>query len=38
MVYEYPEYPQLFPPFEPQVSALDLLLNTGPEAGRFIWG
>lgn len=38
MDYEYPEYPQLFPPFEPQLSALDLLLNTGPEAGRFIWG
>ncbi len=38
MVYDYPEYPQLFPPYEPQVSALDLLLNTGPQAGRFIWG
>ncbi len=38
MAYEYTEYPQLFPPFDPQLSALDLLLNTGPEAGRFIWG
>ncbi len=38
MAYDYPEYPQLFPPFDPQLSALDLLLNTGPEAGKFIWG
>lgn len=38
MVYDYPEYPQLFPPFDPQLSALDLLLNTGPEGGKFIWG
>jgi WbqC-like protein family len=37
MVYDYPEYPQLFPPFDPQVSVLDLLLNVGPEAGRLIW-
>lgn len=34
----YPEYPQLFPPFEHAVSILDLLLNTGPEAPRYIWG
>ncbi len=38
MIYDYPDYPQLFPPFDPQLSALDLLLNTGPEAGKFIWG
>ena len=38
MTYDYPDYPQLFPPFDPQLSALDLLLNTGPEAGKFIWG
>ncbi len=38
MIYDYPAYPQLFPPFDPQLSALDLLLNTGPEAGKFIWG
>lgn len=28
----YPEYPQLYPPFEHSVSMMDLLLNTGPEA------
>jgi hypothetical protein len=38
MRYEYPEYPQLHGAFEPQVSVLDLLLNTGPDAGRHIWG
>lgn len=32
MVYDYTEYPQLYPPYEPQVSILDLLLMTGPEA------
>lgn len=34
----YPEYPQRFPPFEPSVSVLDLLFNTGPDAPWFIWG
>jgi hypothetical protein len=34
----YPEYPQLFPPFEHAVSILDLLLNVGPEAPHYIWG
>ncbi len=38
MSYDYPEYPQLFPPFDPQLSVLDLLLNVGPDAGRYIWG
>jgi hypothetical protein len=28
----YPEYPQLFPPFDHAVSVLDLLFNTGPSA------
>lgn len=28
----YPEYPQLHPPFEHQVSILDMLFNTGAEA------
>ena len=28
----YPEYPQLYPPFEHQVTVLDLLFNAGPEA------
>jgi len=30
--YDYPEYPQLYPPFDGQVSILDLLFMTGPEA------
>lgn len=34
----YPEYPQLFPPFEHAVSILDLLINCGPEAPYHIWG
>lgn len=37
MVYEYPEYEQLFPPYDPQVSILDLLFMTGPEASSYIW-
>jgi WbqC-like protein family len=32
----YPEYPQLYPPFEHHVSVLDLLLNTGPEARSYL--
>lgn len=35
MVYDYPEYPQLYPPFDPQVSILDLLFMTGPEARHY---
>lgn len=38
MQYDYPEYPQLYPPFDPQVSILDLLFMTGPEAPRYISG
>lgn len=38
MHYHYPEYEQLYPPFEPSVSILDLLFMTGPEAPKFIWG
>jgi len=34
----YPEYPQLFPPFEHGLSILDLLLNCGPSAPDYIWG
>jgi hypothetical protein len=34
--YNYPEYPQLHPPFDPQVSILDLLFMTGPEALSYI--
>ena len=32
----YPEYPQLFPPFEHAVSVIDLLLNEGPNAWRYM--
>jgi WbqC-like protein family len=39
MSYEgYPEYPQLNGPFEHGVSALDLLLNLGEEAPRYMLG
>ena len=38
MTYEYPIYPQLYPPFDPQVSILDLLFMTGPDAAKHIWG
>jgi hypothetical protein len=38
MRYEYPEYEQLHPPYEPRVSILDLLFMKGPDAGDFIWG
>lgn len=31
----YPEYPQLFPPFEHGVSILDLILNKGKDAKNF---
>jgi len=36
MVYDYPEYRQLYPPFEPQVSVVDLLFMQGPDALKFI--
>lgn len=32
MSYDYPEYPQLYPPFDPNLSILDLLFMTGPNA------
>ena len=32
----YPEYPQLHPPFEHGVSVLDLLFNTGPDALKYM--
>lgn len=34
----YPEYPQLYPPFEHAVSIVDLLFHVGPEAPYYIWG
>lgn len=37
-VYDYPEYEQLYPPFDPQVTVLDLLFMKGPAAGDWIWG
>jgi hypothetical protein len=37
MDYEgYPEYPQVHPPFEPAVSIVDLLFNTGADAPRYM--
>jgi hypothetical protein len=35
---DYPEYPQMHPPFEHGVTILDLLFNVGPQAPEFIWG
>lgn len=32
----YPDYRQLYPPFEPRVTILDLLFNEGPEAPNFM--
>jgi hypothetical protein len=32
----YSEYNQLFPPFEHQVSIIDLILNTGPDASKYM--
>lgn len=34
----YPEYPQLYPPFEHAVSVLDVLFNVGPDAPYYLWG
>jgi hypothetical protein len=38
MTYDYPEYPQLYSPFDSQVSIIDLLMMTGTDAGNYIWG
>jgi hypothetical protein len=38
MEYSYPEYPQLYPPYDGSVSVLDLLFMTGPQAGKHIFG
>jgi hypothetical protein len=32
----YPEYPQLYPPFVHEVSILDLIFNTGPDARNYM--
>jgi hypothetical protein len=37
ITYDYPEYPQRFPPFDPAVSVLDLLFMVGPDAPKYIW-
>ena len=37
MDYHYPEYSQLHPPFDPNLSILDLLFMAGPEAARYIF-
>lgn len=37
MVYDYPEYEQLHPPYDPQVSILDLLFMKGDLASEYIW-
>lgn len=36
MEYNYPEYPQLYPPYDPFVTVLDLLFMTGPDAPGYI--
>lgn len=36
MTYDYPEYPQLYPPYDPHVSVLDLLFMTGDRAGEHL--
>jgi WbqC-like protein family len=37
MQYDYSDYDQLYPPFDPAVSILDLLFMKGPDASRYIW-
>lgn len=37
MTYDYPEYEQLYPPFDGRVSILDLLFMKGGDAGKYIW-
>ena len=37
MTYDYPEYDQLYPPYDSQVSIIDLLFMQGPGAGDCIW-
>jgi hypothetical protein len=36
MEYNYPDYPQLYPPFDPYVTILDLLFMTGKEALHYL--
>lgn len=37
MHYDYPEYPQLYPPFSPNLSIIDLIFMTGSQTARYIW-
>lgn len=37
MTYNYPEYPQLHPNFDAQLSVLDLLFMVGSDAPNYIW-
>ena len=37
MVYDYPSYPQLYPPYDPNVTILDLLFMMGNDSPRQIW-
>lgn len=37
MEYNYPDYPQLYPPYNPFVSILDLLMMVGDSAAKYIW-
>jgi len=34
----YPEYPQIYPPFEHAVTILDLIFSVGPDAPRYLLG
>ena len=36
MTYDYPPYPQLDEPFDPNLSVIDLLAMTGPDAARYL--
>jgi hypothetical protein len=38
ITYNYPEYPQYYPPYNPFVSILDLMFMTGPDALSYIVG
>jgi hypothetical protein len=38
MQYNYLEYPQFYPPFDGNVSIIDLIFMTGPEALKYITG
>jgi hypothetical protein len=35
---DYPQYPQFFEPFAHDVTILDLLFHTGPNASHYVWG